>query len=93
MRVRRPLCLVKNINLWYTCTPRRNYDEKTLFIITFIIDDIYFNDADKIASWANEALSSLVKTGTVGGYNNNLYPTATTTRAEIAQVLYNLLSK
>lgn len=52
-----------------------------------------FNDADKIATWANEALSSFVKTGTVGGYNNNLNPTATTTRAEIAQVLYNLLSK
>ena len=52
-----------------------------------------FNDADKIAPWANEASSSLVKTGTIGGYNNNLYPTATTTRAEIAQVLYNLLSK
>lgn len=52
-----------------------------------------FNDADKIASWANESLSALVKTGTVGGNNNNLYPTVTTTRAEIAQVLYNLLSK
>lgn len=52
-----------------------------------------FNDADKIADWANEALSSLVKTGTVRGYNNNLNPTATTTRAEIAQVLHNLLSK
>ena len=52
-----------------------------------------FNDADKIAAWANEAISSLVKTGTVEGYNNNLNPTATTTRAEITQVLYKLLSK
>ena len=52
-----------------------------------------FNDGTNVADWANEALSSLVKAGTVGGHNNNLNPTATTTRAEIAQVLYNLLSK
>ena len=52
-----------------------------------------FNDADKIAVWANEALSSLVKTGTVEGDNNNLNPTTTSTRAEIAQMLYNLLTK
>lgn len=30
---------------------------------------------------------------TVGGSNGKLIPTDTTTRAEMAQVLYNLLSK
>ena len=52
-----------------------------------------FNDGAYVADWANEALTSLVKAGVVGGYNNNLNTTSTTTRAEIAQVLYNLLSK
>lgn len=52
-----------------------------------------FNDASNAADWAQEALSCLIKAGIVGGYNNNLYPTSTTTRAETAQVFYNLLSK
>lgn len=52
-----------------------------------------FNDTNQIATWANEALSTLVKAGIVSGNNNNLNPTSSTTRAEIAQVLYNLLSK
>lgn len=87
--------------------PEKEITRQEMFVMLYnalkVIDEVptylnntqlsNFNDADKIASWANEALSSLVKTGTVGGYNNNLYPTATTTRAEIAQVLYNLLSK
>lgn len=87
--------------------PEKEITRQEMFVMLFnalkVIDEVpayvnntplsSFNDADKIASWANEALSSLVKTGTVGGYNNSLYPTATTTRAEIAQVLYNLLSK
>ncbi len=52
-----------------------------------------FTDAGKIASWAKDAMNLLVKTGTVGGSNGALNPTATTTRAEMAQVLYNLLGK
>ena len=87
--------------------PEKEITRQEMFVVLYnalkVIDEVpvyvnntqlsSFNDADKIASWANEALSSFVKTGTVGGYNNNLYPTATTTRAEIAQVLYNVLSK
>jgi hypothetical protein len=87
--------------------PEKEITRQEMFVMLYnalkVIDEVpandnntqlsSFNDADKIASWANEALSSLVKTGTVGGYNNNLNPTSTTTRAEIAQVLYNLLSK
>jgi hypothetical protein len=52
-----------------------------------------FSDAGQVADWANEAVSALVKAGIVGGSNNRLNPTEGTTRAEIAQVLYNLLSK
>ncbi|MDH7479905.1 MAG: S-layer homology domain-containing protein, partial [Syntrophomonadaceae bacterium] len=52
-----------------------------------------FNDADQVASWADEALSALVKAGIVNGSNNSLNPISTTTRAEIAQVLYNLLAQ
>lgn len=49
-----------------------------------------FNDAGQTAHWAKPALDALVKSGIVGGYNHRLYPTSETTRAESAQVLYNL---
>ena len=52
-----------------------------------------FTDADDIASWGEEAMTLLVKTGTVSGSGGKLMPTDTTTRAEMAQVLYNLLIK
>jgi len=55
------------------------------------LDD--FSDAWKIDSWAKEAMTLLVKTGTVGGSGGKLTPEGTTTRAEMAQVLYNLLWK
>jgi hypothetical protein len=38
-------------------------------------------------------MAAFVVTGTVGGSNGKLNPTGTTTRAEMAQVLYNLLGK
>ena len=52
-----------------------------------------FSDAGQVASWAKDAMTFLVETGTIGGNNGKLSPTGTTTRAEMAQVLYNLLSK
>jgi len=52
-----------------------------------------FSDAGQVAPWAQEAMSLLVETGTVGGSNGMLLPTGATTRAEMAQVLYNLLGK
>lgn len=87
--------------------PEKEITRQEMFVMIYnalkVIDEVpanvnntslsSFKDVDKIALWANEALSSLVKAGVVGGYNNNLYPTSTTTRAEISQVLYNLLSK
>jgi len=52
-----------------------------------------FSDAGNIASWAKDALTLLVKTGTVSGSDGKLSPTDTTTRAVMAQVLYNRLMK
>ena len=52
-----------------------------------------FDDAAQIAPWANEALTALVHSGTVTGYQNCLSPNLATTRAEVAQVLFNLLTK
>lgn len=52
-----------------------------------------FTDTDDIASWAKEAMTLLVETGTISGSGGKLFPTSTATRAEMAQVLYNMLSK
>jgi hypothetical protein len=53
----------------------------------------HFTDAGDIAPWAVEAMKLFVETGTVSGSNGKLNPTGTTTRAQMAQVLYSLLSK
>lgn len=50
-----------------------------------------FTDTNDIAIWAKEAMTLLVETKTIAGSGGKLYPTKTTNRAEIAQVLYNLL--
>jgi hypothetical protein len=50
-----------------------------------------FTDADKINAWAKDAMTVLIENGTVSGSGGALNPTGTTTRAEMAQVLYNLL--
>ena len=52
-----------------------------------------FADAEDTATWAKDTMAFLVETGTIGGYDGKLFPTGTSTRAEMAQVLYNLLSK
>ena len=50
-------------------------------------------DANLIASWAEDAMTLFVGTEIVSGHNGKLSPTDTTNRAEMAQVLYNLLEK
>ena len=50
-----------------------------------------FDDAGQIDNWAKKAITLLIKTGIIGGSNGKLMPRSTVTRAEIAQVLYNLL--
>ena len=52
-----------------------------------------FNDSESMAAYALEAMRYLVGTGTVSGSNGSINPAGTTTRAEMAQVLYNLLAK
>lgn len=52
-----------------------------------------FTDGDGVVDWAREAMTALVNAGTVSGSNSRLDPTGGSTRAQMAQVLYNLLSK
>jgi hypothetical protein len=52
-----------------------------------------FSDAHRIASWAGEAISLLVETGTGSGSDGRLNPTGPANRAEMARVRYNLISK
>ncbi|MBV1756301.1 MAG: S-layer homology domain-containing protein [Dethiosulfatibacter sp.] len=87
--------------------PDKNITRQEMFVMLHnalkVIDEVpattvdkeisSFDDVDQIADWALYALSDLVKSGIASGSSNNVYPTSGTTRAEIAQVLYNLLSK
>jgi hypothetical protein len=50
-----------------------------------------FSDSNSVADWAKEAMALLVKTGTISGNLGKLSPTSTATRAEMAQVLYQLM--
>ena len=50
-----------------------------------------FADADQVADWAREAVAALVKAGIVNGSNGRIDPLSTATRAEIAQMMQNLV--
>ena len=52
-----------------------------------------FNDADQVSDWAYEAMSWAVTNGIIRGNGEGLNPQGTATRAEIAQILYNYLTK
>ena len=52
-----------------------------------------FTDVEQIKSWAKEAITLLVEKGTITGSSGKLNPTRKTTRAEMGQVMFNLLSK
>ncbi len=52
-----------------------------------------FSDAKELDSWAVEAMGALVQSGTISGNNGKLSPEEAATRAQMAQLLYNLLSK
>jgi uncharacterized repeat protein (TIGR02543 family) len=52
-----------------------------------------FSDASDVASWAKEAVTSFVKAGIIRGHEGKINPKGTSTRAEAAQVIYNLLAK
>lgn len=52
-----------------------------------------FSDGNSIAPWAKNAMTLFVKTGIISGSNGELSPEDTGSRAQMAQVIYNLLSR
>lgn len=52
-----------------------------------------FADADAIAGYAQDAFKALVESGVVAGSGGKLDPAGVSTRAQVAQALYNLLAK
>ncbi|HHW00925.1 MAG TPA: hypothetical protein GXX36_15420 [Clostridiaceae bacterium] len=50
-----------------------------------------FNDKDKISEWAKPEVAAVVAAGYVKGSNGSLNPTERITRAEFAQVMYNMV--
>lgn len=52
-----------------------------------------YSDAGQIAGYAQEAFRQLAGAGVITGSNGKLGPQETSTRAQVAQILYNLLSK
>ncbi|MGI6084158.1 MAG: S-layer homology domain-containing protein [Acetivibrionales bacterium] len=52
-----------------------------------------YSDVDEIHPYAREAIKLLVEAGTIVGNGGKLSPRETTTRAQMAQVIYQLLSK
>lgn len=52
-----------------------------------------FSDIKELDTWAAEAIGLLVQGGTISGNNGKLSPNEVATRAQLAQLLYKLLSK
>jgi uncharacterized repeat protein (TIGR02543 family) len=52
-----------------------------------------FIDNNEITDYAKEAMDYLTKAGIIAGSNGKLAPKDTTTRAQFAQVLYNLMNR
>ncbi len=52
-----------------------------------------YSDVNQISNWAKEAMTLFVETGALGGSGGKLNPAGNTDRAQMAQVLYNLMSK
>ncbi len=54
---------------------------------------VEFSDSDAIADYAKEAIDFLARKGVVSGVGNGLFaPEVTVKRAEVAQIIYNILS-
>lgn len=52
-----------------------------------------FSDANRVANYAKEAVAMFNQTGVISGSGGRLNPADTTSRAQMAQILYNLLSR
>ncbi|NLA14292.1 MAG: S-layer homology domain-containing protein, partial [Tissierellia bacterium] len=50
-----------------------------------------FMDKDDIADYAKEGMKTFAESKIISGYDNRLHPFGLTTRAQAAQILYNLL--
>ncbi len=50
-----------------------------------------FSDNSDVAAWARPEIEAMITNGYVGGSNGKLNPKANITRAEFAQVMYNLV--
>jgi len=50
-----------------------------------------FSDKDDIAEWAKEASAALVENNYIFGFNGRLNPNGEITRAEFAQIMYNII--
>ena len=50
-----------------------------------------FPDAGEIAPWASDAVTAFVKAGVLNGSDEGLLPAGVRTRAQMAQILYNLM--
>ncbi|WP_206109234.1 polysaccharide lyase family 8 super-sandwich domain-containing protein [Paenibacillus sp. HB172176] len=51
-----------------------------------------YKDVDQLANYAQSAVASLISSGYIQGYNEQLAPLRTTTRAEAAVLLYRMLA-
>lgn len=52
-----------------------------------------FTDESEVANWAKDAMRILIKNGAIAGSDGMLNPTYLSTRAQMAQILYNSLNK
>lgn len=52
-----------------------------------------YSDSDQIAEWAKDAMTLFVKAGIITGSENRLAPAGNANRAQMAQLLYNLMTK
>ncbi|PYG89733.1 S-layer family protein [Ruminiclostridium sufflavum DSM 19573] len=52
-----------------------------------------FTDSGEIAGWAEDSVKLLLETGKISGNAGKLSPAGAATRAEMAQVLYNLIAE
>ncbi|MDD7471464.1 MAG: S-layer homology domain-containing protein, partial [Firmicutes bacterium] len=58
-----------------------------------IINDVYFEDMDKISAWSKDAVIAMAKVGIVNPQKGNVYnPTSEVTRAELADALNKIIS-
>ncbi len=58
------------------------------------VNETSFTDDDMISEWAKSAVSFASSNGYVNGKDNNMFdPQGTATRAELAQIFYNILAK